>query len=273
MQLLPSGFALPPLRVVAVLLLAAAATGGLLYRRHPPVTSRVVAAFAPWMIAGATLYALYQVKAVPAVVRPLFGSPAVYVTTFIAAGLLWAAVADRRSMTWGVDGVPGILAVVGTTVAGSLLVYAVLVGLGRGTLSLRAPMTAFVGSVVLSAAVWYGIRDRLHVGVTGSPGVLVVIGHTLDGVSTALGAALGYAEQTPLSQVIIDVGAALPLPGVGGAWLFVVVKIALAIAVLAILADYIRERQQEGALLLGIVAAVGLGPGVHNLVLFAMTAG
>lgn len=272
MGLLPSGFALPPLRVLAVLSIAAAATGGLLYRRDPPVTGQVVAAFAPWMVAGATLYALYQVEAVPAPVRPLFGTPAVYVTTFVAAGLLWAAIADRRP-TDGIDTVPGVLAAVGTVAAVALLAVAGSVGLRRGTLSLAAPAAAFIVSVAVAAAVWYGVRDRLRVGVTGAPGVLVVVGHALDGVSTALGTALGYGEQTPLSRLLIEAGGALPLPYVEGAWLFAVVKLALAVVVLVLLADYARERPQEGALLLGIVAAVGLGPGVHNLVLFAITGG
>lgn len=36
------------------------------------------------------------------------------------------------------------------------------------------------------------------------------------------------------------------------------------------MADYVREEPTEGYLLLGLVAAVGLGPGVHNLVLFSI---
>jgi len=59
----------------------------------------------------------------------------------------------------------------------------------------------------------------------------------------------------------------------GSGWLFVVVKLAVAGGVVVLFADYIDEVPTEGLLLLGFIAAVGLGPGVHNLLLFAVTGG
>jgi len=57
-------------------------------------------------------------------------------------------------------------------------------------------------------------------------------------------------------------------PYLGVGWLFVLVKVALVAVVVVLLADYVREVPGEGYLLLGLVAAVGLGPGVHNVLLF-----
>ena len=56
----------------------------------------------------------------------------------------------------------------------------------------------------------------------------------------------------------------------GTVWLFVLVKIALATVVVTFLAESVRERPREGYLLLALVAAVGLGPGAHNLLLFTV---
>lgn len=271
MQLLPSGFALPPLPYLLVVLAGVATVGGLLYRRSPPVTPRVVAGFAPWMVAGATAYALYQVDALPAVIRPLLGNPLVYVTTFVVAGAAWLASADYPVDRWRLPSVPGILAVSGTAVAGSLLAAAVGVALARGTLSLVWPAVGLVLATGLAGTTWLVVRDRLAVAVTGAPGALLLFGHVLDGVSTAVGSHLGFGEQTPLSAFVIDLGSRLPLAAyLGEAWLFVVVKLLLAVVVLRLLADYVREEPGEGSLLLGAVAAVGLGPGAHNLVLFAL---
>ncbi|WP_255148713.1 DUF63 family protein [Halorarius halobius] len=271
MQLLPTGFGLPPVPYLLAVLVGSLLVGGLLYRRGPHVTSRVVASFTPWMVAGATGYALFQVQAVPAPVRPFFGNPVVYLTTFVLAGTVWLATADYPADRWGLPSVPGAVLATGTTVAGTLLAYAVTVGLARGTLSLFWPAVGLGVALVLAGVAWFGLRDRLDVAVTGSPGALVLVGHALDGVSTAVGTHLGYGEQTPLSKAVIDAGAALPVAGyLGEAWLFVVVKLVLAVGVLYLLADYVRDRPQEGALLLGFVAAVGLGPGVHNVVLFAI---
>lgn len=271
MQLLPSGFALPPLPYLLVVALGSLAVLALLYRRSPPVTPRIVTAFAPWMVAGATGYALFQVNAVPGPVEPLFGNPLVYATTFVLAGLVWLASADHPPDRWELPSVPGAVGGTGMAVAGTLLAVAVLVGLARDSLSLYWSGVGLVVSAALAAVAWVAVRDRLDVAVTGSPGGLVLFGHVLDGVSTAVGTHLGFGEQTPLSSAVIEFGATLPVASyLGDAWLFVVVKLLLAVVVLYLFTDYVREEPAEGTLLLGVVAAVGLGPGAHNLVLFAI---
>lgn len=271
MSVLPSGFSLPPMPYLLALGAGAFLAGAALYRRRPRVTPRVVAAFAPWMVAGATLYALYQVDAIP-VFRPLFGAPAVYLTTFVPAAITWVAVADQPADRWGLPSAPGTVALTGVTLAGTLVAYALVFGLASGALSLQWPVFGLLLSIALAATLWYTVRDRLRVAVTGAPGVLVLFGHTLDGISTAVGVHLGYGEQTPLSALIIDLARALPTePYLGAGWLFAVVKVGLAVGVLYAFTGYVREEPSEGALMLGLVAAVGLGPGVHNLVLFAIS--
>ncbi|MEF8778885.1 MAG: DUF63 domain-containing protein, partial [Natronomonas sp.] len=123
-MILPSGFGLPPLLYLLALVVALAATLGALYVRRPQMSAATAAAFSPWMAAGGALYALYQAGAVPTVLAPLFGSPAVYVTVFIVAGLLWAAVADRPSESWEPTGAPAFLAGIGTVVLIGTLVFA-----------------------------------------------------------------------------------------------------------------------------------------------------
>jgi uncharacterized membrane protein len=254
-----------------VVLVALAAVGGELYRRQPTVTPRVVAAFAPWMVAGATGYALFQVDAVPGLIAPLFGNPTVYATTFAVAAAVWLFLLERDypEDRWTLPSVPGLLALAGAFTAGELFVSAYLTATARGTLSPLASLAALAASAVLAGVVWLAVRNR--VGVTGLPGVLVLFGHTLDGVSTAVGIELGFGEQTPLSALLIEFGAGLPPADLlGAAWLFVLVKVVVATLVLFAFRDYVREEPGEGSLLLGFVAAVGLGPGAHNLVLFAV---
>ena len=102
--------------------------------------------------------------------------------------------------------------------------------------------------------------------------MLATFGHALDAVSTAVGVdVLGFGERSPLSQHIMDAAAALPTAdAVGVGWLFVLVKLAVVAGVVALFAEYVEEDPAEGYLLLGFVAAVGLGPGVHNLFLFTV---
>ena len=70
---------------------------------------------------------------------------------------------------------------------------------------------------------------------------------------------LHAAETLPTAELL----------GVG--WLFVVVKIVVASIVVVLFREYVADEPAEGYTLLGFIAAVGLGPGVHNLLLFAIT--
>jgi uncharacterized membrane protein len=272
-QLLPSGFEIPPLSYLVPLLLAVVAVGALLYWVNAPVTPRIIGALGPWMVVGASLYALFQVGAIPASVAPLFGSPTVYFTTFVVAGLVWAAVARFPTGTWSFPSAPAILLLAGAMTAGSVVGVALSFGRAHGTLSLYWPMIGVALSLLISATVWVGLRTYVReIRITGPAGLLVIIGHTLDGVSTAIGTdVLGFGEQTPLSRAIIEFGATLPTEQfLGAAWLFVLVKVALAALIVFTLAEYVDTDPRRAQLLLALIAAVGLGPGAHNLVLFAI---
>jgi len=269
-MVLPSGFALPPLPYLLGILLAVGVVGGLLWRATPTVRERTVVAFAPWVVVGASLHVLYQVQFAPAVVRPLLGTPSVYLTTFAVAGLVWLLALRQDSLpvetTLGVTGVVAMLPVVGAA-----FWYAV----GNDSLRLLWPFVALVVAVVLTGMLWAGTRQTFPdvAVVTGAVGALVLFGHSLDAVSTAVGIdVLGFGERTPVSRAILDVAHALPTADViGVGWLFVLVKVAIAEFVVMLFADYVAEEPTKGYLLLGLIAAVGLGPGAHNLLLFAIT--
>lgn len=274
-MVLPTGFALPPLPYLVGLAVGVGVVWGGLYRQRPPVTGAVVLACAPWMVAGAVGYALYQLEAVPDPLAPLFGSPAVYVTAAIAAGAVWLATAvdDWPAEGFSLRSTPGALGVTGSLAAGAALGYALQVGLEAGGLDLFWPVLVVVWSAIVAGLAWALLRTvRPEAAATGWVGVLVLFAHTLDGISTAVGADVyGYGEQSPLSRAVLDLAAALPTADVlGSGWLFVLVKVALAGLVLVVLVDAVRERPSEGNLLLAGVTAVGLGPGAHNVVLFAV---
>jgi len=304
MAILPEGFALPPLPYLVVLGAAVLAVGGTLYRDSPPVTERVVLALAPWMVTGSALYVLYQIGAVPAIVAPLFGSPAVYLTTFAFLGALWvvanrllageddpstnggttdgpastngpvtagSAIGDDPAVVDGSVTTASVLGAVGIVLAIAVVTVALATGVRRGSLQVVWPAVGLLVSLVLAAGTWFAVR-RGRGGETGWAGALVVFAHTLDGVSTAVGVdILGFGEQTPLARAFLELAASLPAADIlGTGWLFIAVKITLAVVVTWLLADTVRERPREGYLFCAFVAAVGLGPGAHNLLLFTV---
>jgi uncharacterized membrane protein len=272
MVLLPAGFSLPPLPYAGVLLAAAAAVGGGFARRRPPVTARHILSLTPWMTLGSVLHVLYVIDGLPAVVAPFGGTAAVYLTTAILAGAAWLGVDAAAPQT-----VPRWLVAVGGIVVGATIGAAIGVGLARGSLAPLWPAAAVGLSLVVTAAGWLLLR-RLRptaTATTGAVGLLALFGHTLDGVSTAIGVdVLGFGERTPLSAVILGAAESLPTADLLGAgWLFVLVKVIVAGGVVVLFREYVAAEPTEGYALLGFVAAVGLGPGVHNLLLFTVLGG
>ena len=275
--LLPEGFALPPVPYLVGLLVALGLVGYGLYVRRPAVDAWVVVAFAPWMAVGSALHVLYVLGTLPPAIAPLAGTPSVYLSVGVVAGAFWLAGVelDRSGVAIGgwngvvpiVVGAPGIAALLAA--AGATLA----VGAAAGTLQPAWPAFAALVTLPVTAVAWI-VLVRIAPGArrSGAVGVLVVFAHALDGVSTAIGVdVLGFGERTPLSQLILDVGAALPTASVvGSGWLFVLVKLAVAGVVVALFDDFLEEAPAESYLLLGLVAAVGLGPGAHNLLLFAV---
>ena len=268
MAILPEGFALPPLPYLLALLVGLGAVGALLRRRRPPVTDATIIAFAPWMVLGSALHVLYVLEALPPVVRPLAGTPAVYLTVAVVAGATWLGTATAAS-----GETPRLLGGVGLVALVPVVAAVLGVGAGRRSLRLLPSLAILLLSAVAAAATWALLRRRYpEVTSTGRVGALAVAGHALDGVSTAVGIdLLGFGERTPLSALIIEFAASLPTePLIGSGWLFVLVKLVVAAVVVAALTEMVREEPTRGRLLLGFVAAVGLGPGAHNVLLFAV---
>ncbi|MGM0397678.1 MAG: DUF63 family protein [Halobacteriota archaeon] len=267
-MVLPAGSTIPPLPQTVLLLAALAAVVWALRRAGVTISDRTIVALSPWMVAGATAYVVSQLDVLPTVVAPFFGSPAVYGTTFVFAGATWLVV-HRTPRPLPYLGAVGVVAAVLPTAV------ALRVGMTAGRLAPIVPLLGVAGGVILAAVVWklFELARPADAATVGLAGPLVIFAHALDGVSTAVGIdLLGFGEQTPLSRLIMEAAGALPtadLLGVG--WLFVLVKLAMASVVLWLLAGYVREEPAEGFGLLGLVTAVGLGPGAHNVLLFIVS--
>lgn len=115
---------------------------------------------------------------------------------------------------------------------------------------------------------------RLAPGVAATKlfGLLALLGHAPDALPAVVNVdVFGLGKWMPSSRVIPDVAAVLPTAEIiGVGWLFVLVKFAAIGFMVALLIGYVCEDSTEGSLLLDLIAAVGLGPGIHNLLLFVI---
>jgi len=272
-MVLPEGFVLPPWYLLVPMLVVLAGTVGLLWTLDPPVTDRTIVAFAPWMMFGSALHVLHRIEAYPDSISILFTTPSVYIVTAIVAGGFWvlSAFLYAAGLQQSMERVVGIS---GTAFFVVFAMFAIVSQWGMGTLDPFWPVIAVVVAGVVTAAAWLVLSLWVTdvAAATGLTGVLVVFGHTVDGVSTAIGYdVLGASEEVPVSRLILEAGTALPTAEyIGGGWLFVLVKIGLALGILGLFKEYVKESPRQARLVLGLVAALGLGPGVHNVLLFAL---
>ncbi|MFB6309126.1 MAG: DUF63 family protein [Haloarculaceae archaeon] len=135
-------------------------------------------------------------------------------------------------------------------------------------------------ATILSLAVWQG-ADRVWPEVNAGTeriGLGVIWAHAIDGVANviagdwavALGLPSNYYAKHPANRFVIDVTEAIQpaaiSEAIGTSWPFLVVKIAVAVAILSLFDDqFIEESPRYALLLLIAVTAVGLGPGTRDM--------
>lgn len=274
-------FVVPGLGHVAGLFIATVLVSLLIYAIRPPLTEPIVMAIVPWIVSGAILHVFYQmhVEAVdglfPEQLAPFFSAPSVYFTTFALLGIIWVMSTMIVASPDHDRQIAMYLGVIGIGVMTVLVVLAIWQGMGEAfELNLIEPTLGLIISLVLAFVIFIAIGLwRTHViANTRYVGFLVIFAHVFDAITTAIGVeVMGFGERTVIPRMIMDFAADLPTADyLGEAWLFVLLKIIIAAAIVIMFSDYSREKPAEANLFFAIVVAVGLGPGVNNFFLFAL---
>lgn len=268
---LPSG---PGSLVIGSVLVAA-----LLFYRRPPVTWSVLYALVPWLFAGSALYVLLLIDAYPPETAARLSMPGAYLAPFLLAGLAWVLLLellpegrvqgeiDRYLGAMGIGAVAVLFPVV--VLAGGTVEFSRLVWL------FTVPIVA--GVVALVVVVLFGLWHPDAAAYAGFSGGLLVFGHMLDGLATVVGIMqFGTVDHTALSGFIQRTVETAPTVAQFGldqqvVWpsLFVWTRLLLAIAIVGILAPYVRSRPTSGNVVVGLTAAAGLAPGMVVLLLIA----
>ena len=241
-----------------------------LWKYEIRIDEYIIISLIPWMAFGASLRVVEVIESGGgggrSIISFLLGNPTVYITTFVILGCVWSI----------------ILLLKMDQIAEKILMVSGLIGFGTTMVILSREgwsnpawsIAGLVVALVVSILVWEVVRRKSAEipKVLGSSGLLVILGQTLDGISTAIGIdILNFREQTPISQMILDIGASLPTANIiGVSWLFVCVKIVLAITLVFLFVDYTKEKPLYARILLIVMIAIGIGPGMHNLILYSV---
>lgn len=276
-----SGFVIPGPIQSAALLIGTVMIAVLLYALRPPLTQNIVLSFIPWIISGSIMHVFWQLGTIyqplyPESVEPLFSAPAVYLTTFIALGAIWTISAIIVPSYDRSNRIATYLLAMGVGILIPLFGLVIWQGMGDQLAPMEPiwPVLGLILSLVVTFVVYIAIGAwRTYVIAQARyVGAFVLFAHTFDGITTAIGVdVLGAGERSAVPAAILDFAADLPVAEtIGVGWLFVLVKVALASAIVVLFAEYLDEEPTQANLLLTIIAIVGLGPAVNNFFLFLL---
>jgi len=243
----------------------------------------------PWVLFGGALRTvedasvqLLEVTGEPAIPFPYTAaiiSPFIYVTVFALAvaalvGSVRAAdrgLVDRWETPFGAAGIALFVLALGAL--GYLSATTAAVGFTPSFLAI-----VLAGSLAITAVVWWATDHywpTVNAG-TGTAGILLVWGHTVDGLANVLSldwnhlwGLPGYSPKHVVNAGIRDLMAGIQ-PGwlsdaVGVTWPFLLLKVAAAVFVVWLFNDEMfEESPRYSVLMLLAVLAVGLGPGTRD---------
>lgn len=265
-----------PLHGVHGLLLAGVLLTALLYRRKPPITTATVYAIVPWLVVGSTLHILGILGSYPPDINPIFAAFGAYLTAFLFIGVIWVMLLELSPLHRSVKEIPYYLGAMGTGAA----IVLVSVVLWQGAVTDSGLFWLFI---ILGTAVTIGAITPFLIGFwypdiafySGFTGGLVVFSFTLRGLTKAIGTktvdAIGHTQPSIMvhnavysfpTQEYLGAGPDLVWPAV-----FVLLHIFIAVVLVAAITPFVQTDSTKGNLLLGLVAAVGLIPGLVNLFL------
>lgn len=257
--------------------LAAGIVACLLLVVRPRVTRPMVVAWVPWAVAAAALAAYATIADYAPIVEVAVAGTGAYLVVFAIAGATWLAMLEFGPSRTRAPDLSVPLFATGSGAAITLVAGAIALGgtldLARLSLLVLLPIVAAAVAGVVYVSFWFCYPDAAA--YTGLAGSLIVFGHALDAMATALGvSAFGGAISGWLAAGTVALATGLDLAGrlgVDGAlawsWLLVWVKLAAAVVVVAALARYARERQEQSNVVLGSLGIAGVVPGMTTLLL------
>jgi len=256
-----------PALVTAVLVSVAALLAvGCIAWVGPPVTRRLVLAGTPWMVLAGLLYPLAATGVYGGPLAATLGSPLVVPVTVVLATVLWIPLVQAGRVRTRGDPA-GYLVASGTGVVAPVLAVTVLAG--RATVATLVPLAlAPVVAAIAAAAVVFvlGLSAAPALAAARSLALLAVYAQALHAVAVVVAVdALGVPASGPLARATVGLGSTL-VGGFGIGWPFLLLKLC-AVALLVVGLGRLAERRETVAyVLLGTVAALGVGPAVAVLV-------
>ena len=275
--------------LILVLLLFAVAK--MLSRMRIRLDKKLVFSLIPYMLFGGALRVVEDANdIVPVGIEATIGyplnilliSPVIYGTMFLATivAILVSVKLERMEV---VDRYEQALVAIGVTLLGVILGYLgwLVFSWPHVYLYLEIALVVLVMTTIVTVFLWWAINQEgntITEGV-GDIGIVVLWSQILDGVANVIGIDWAYkltrgmqqnlVPKHPINRGLVEIGSQFPdwvTNVIGTAWPFLVVKIGAALLVIYIFdKEAMEENPSWTILLLIVIIAVGLGPGIRDM--------
>ena len=275
--------------LILVLLLFAVVK--MLSRMEIKLDEKLVFSLIPYMLFGGALRVVEDANdIVPVGVEATIGyplnilliSPVIYGTMFVVT--IGAIVASVKLEKVGVvDRYERALVAIGIVFLGGILCYLgwLVLSWPHVYLYLEIALVVLVMTTIITVVIWRTINrdgNTMTEGV-GSIGIVILWSQILDGVANVVGLDWVYRltrgmqqnliPKHPINRGLVEIGSQFPdwiTNVIGTAWPFLVVKIGAAVLVIYIFdKEAMEENPSWTILLLIVIIAVGLGPGMRDM--------
>ena len=275
--------------LILVLLLFAVAK--VFSRMGIKLDKQLVFSLIPYMLFGGALRVVEDANdIVPAGVEATIGypfnilliSPVVYGTMFLVTMMAILVSIKLEGMEF-VDRYNQVLFAIGMALTGMVLGYLgwLVLSWPHVHLYLEIALVVLVMTTIVTVFLWWIINrdgNAMTEGV-GSIGIVVLWSQILDGVANVVGIDWVYkltggmqqnlVPKHPINRGLVEIGSQFPdwvTNVIGTAWPFLVVKIGAALLVIYIFdKETMEENSSWTILLLIVIIAVGLGPGIRDM--------
>jgi uncharacterized membrane protein len=263
----------------------------LLDRLDVEMSPRFYFALFPFMLLGGALRVVEDVNAtfvreglemlIPYPAVSLIISPFIYFAMFAItlAALVAGILLDERGVIEEYEPFLGGVGAFALATTVGFLLYVSATSEAVGFYPTVAVIT-LAGATIIAALFWWASNEYapyINEG-TGYMGILVVWGHSVDGVAnvlsldwaTALGLPVTYGSKHVINAATVRITSAVQpawlSDAIGTAWPFLLIKVAAAVAVVWVFNEDIFEESPTYAYILLIaIVAVGLGPGTRDM--------
>ena len=254
--------------VLAVLGVASVIVWVLLYREKPQIKPGTVFAIVPWTVLAASLLIYSSFSEFPEYARPLATPLTITIATLFLFGFFYLLFDQLAAMNGSQSSLDYYIGAMGVGTA--LILVLIIIMLGGFSLADLLWLTVIPiisGMLATMAIILFTMLSPDVAAYTGIVGWLAVTAHVMEAITTAVRLEIfGPEAHTIITRSLAELSNNIPiLATVPFGWEYVVLRLLIAVILVAVIAPVVRNSPRRGYVALGIFTILGVYPAAYDI--------